>query len=66
MDGKNSIRKFQREMEKMNMGVTIQLNDETPVVVTSKCPYCERYFGDVPSHVKAKHPRVQASYYQER
>ena len=51
-----SARKFQRSMEKMNMGVTIQLNDEKPVAVTSKCPHCEKYVGNLPAHIAAKHP----------
>lgn len=49
-------RKFQRDMEKMNMGVTISHRGGPPVAITSKCPHCEKYIGNLPAHIAAKHP----------
>ena len=53
------VRKFQRSTEKMNMGVTISsptYEGGRPVHVTVKCPHCEKYVGNLPVHIAAKHP----------
>lgn len=41
MAKKNPAQRFQDEMKKLGLAVTIQLNDEKPVVVTEyRCPEC--------------------------
>ncbi len=51
-----AARKFQRSMEKLNLGVTISADGQPAVAVTVKCPHCDRYIGNLSAHIAAKHP----------